>query len=361
MQICCMTNSPTGFNIKKNTVEEWFNSDYIKEIRQQFLKNEKPSICEQCWTNENAGAASYRQKGNTFYKVIPKYANQILKLYNLDESTLPVDVELQLSNQCNLSCMMCHESESSRLLAENKVLKISNYSQKNFNIKEESLEQIKLWLLSKPKFLVIRGGEPTIIPEIKKLLYWMIENDHAKSLTLQLHTNGTGFNDEWYSIINQFLNVKIIFSVDAIDNLFEYIRFGAKWNLVNENIKRSVENKIEVIIHTVVQNLNLLGLDMLFDWIEENQLTLDLSLLLTPSIFSINNLPTRIKQIAYQKLTNYQTNNGYLKKEIQTILNALDPNQEPIEWDKFREHILLKDNHRKLNIFKVVPELQAFF
>jgi radical SAM protein with 4Fe4S-binding SPASM domain len=60
--ICaCCRSHPVGF-IDKEKLEDIWNNDTMKRIRKQVLNNERPSECEPCFSLEDQGVESLRQR-----------------------------------------------------------------------------------------------------------------------------------------------------------------------------------------------------------------------------------------------------------------------------------------------------------
>ena len=65
-RVCCLSNTlvtrPDGsaYNLQTDSLQEVFQSDYMKSLRQAFLDGKKPSTCNKCWSVEEAGGKSKR-------------------------------------------------------------------------------------------------------------------------------------------------------------------------------------------------------------------------------------------------------------------------------------------------------------
>jgi hypothetical protein len=88
---------------------------------------------------ENNLLKSHRLESNFEYKAIFKN-NYIknLKLIKKDNLNYPEDIELSITNICNLSCQMCTGKESSRLLRENNYLNFENLNQSDYELNEKT-------------------------------------------------------------------------------------------------------------------------------------------------------------------------------------------------------------------------------
>lgn len=350
--LCCVSQERTEYNIKTSSVASWWTSDFMSNIRQQFLNNEQPSACRSCFQEEQLGGTSLRQKSNKEYKIIEKYAEKIIKHFEYP-AKLPIDIEFQLTNLCNLKCLMCNESDSSAILTENKILKISNYDQKDFTLTDTQLQEIKTLLESKPKMINFRGGEPMMVPQIKKLLEWAVEQNLLTDTSLHLTTNGTQYTDEWHTLLQKFKDVRVMLSVDAVGKLNDYIRHGSTWEDIEYTAKKisSLPN-VYFLIHCTIQNLNILFVDELIAWCKQNNYYFDNNFVTSPDIYQINNLPAELLVKAKNKLQ-------LVHKELADAISV--PVSDKSKWHQFCHEINVKDQHRKSNILDVIPEFKEYW
>jgi sulfatase maturation enzyme AslB (radical SAM superfamily) len=86
--------------------------------------------------------------------------------------------------------------------------------------------------------LKLLGGEPSIDPAIISVMKDLKEDRIKKSngFRLQITTNMTNINKTWLDYFQVF-NAKITASIDGAGRTYEYIRYPAKWNRIESNIK----------------------------------------------------------------------------------------------------------------------------
>ena len=95
---CCIIEKQKNFNIKTNSIKEFWDSEYLKELRTKFLKNERPKECQLCWDSEYENLNSHRLQSNTQYKTIfKKNYEKNLELIKKDRLSYPEDIELAVS------------------------------------------------------------------------------------------------------------------------------------------------------------------------------------------------------------------------------------------------------------------------
>ena len=211
------------------------------------------------------------------------------------------------------------------------------------------------------KSVTIRGGEPFLIPQIKKAMLDVIRTNRASLIDLQIVTNCTEFDIEWVNILEKFKSIWMICSIDAVGDRYEFIRYGATWNKVDKNIDliKTIKN-VNITINTVIQNINLLGIPDLLAWAEQKDLYINLSRIQDPAWLTIDTLPVAIKQMAIEELNKLSYSRAenlsgiikYLKESTQTDQQL---------WDEFSRLITLKDNHRKTDFKNTFPEFYKYF
>jgi len=106
-------------------------------------------------------------------------------------------------------------------------------------------------------FLKLLGGEPTIDPQIQKLLDWVTSNDYAKNLHLRYTTNATNVNAKWVKAVKQFKDCKIQLSLDGTGPTYNYVRTGANWEKIRENIMKMPD---------LIPNVSGMGVNIVWSW-----------------------------------------------------------------------------------------------
>lgn len=202
-----------------------FNDNIYKELETQWLPG-----CEECRIGEETNGKSLRTYANSMFTA---------------ESSGIEYWDFKLNTTCNLTCKMCASHSSSAwardVRAHSSLLKDTVYA--------EGLNKPRLWkqedglnieefypALLDAKFVKFTGGEPFLIPEVKKCIEFLVESEASHNVHLQLITNGTQRLESWNHLFEKFKHVVISISIEAIGELYEYIRQGASWDKVSKNI-----------------------------------------------------------------------------------------------------------------------------
>lgn len=357
--LCCQSLEKSNFNLKTSTIDAWWNSEFVSTVRTQMLSKIIPDACRMCEAEESAGSESLRQKSNREYKIFEQYAGKMLTHYQYP-TLAPIDIEVQLTNLCNLKCLMCYEWSSSSILTENKRLKINIEPIDDYTVDEEELNKLRDWVMTKPAAINFRGGEPMMVPEIKKLLQWGIEQKLLSDTVIHITTNATKLDDEWLSILSSIKQLRLMVSVDAIGATNDYIRSGSNWNILETNIaKLSHIPGINLVVHATIQNLNILSIGELINWCESNNYFFDFSILVDPAIFNFTNLPTELLTEAVTNLKELHDTNGNADRLLKIIDRSTQFNSS--EWIKFKNEINMRDEARGISILNSIPQLKEYW
>ena len=232
---CCYVDQ-TPFD--KMTVNEYLESDALENLKQQFLSGIEPKECNRCWVSEAASGESLRTLQNKQVGY-----NEIV----LDPSILTdglQHLDLSTGSSCNLACRTCKPTQSSHwvkvtnnLIAQGNDLPTPQKCAIHYFKSKEYTDTIKR--ISKNLTSInILGGEP-FLGQAKEHVDILQALDSDKLESLAYITNGTIFPDErilaeW----PRFKKITINFSIDGIEDIFEYTRCPAKWDTLLEVMNR---------------------------------------------------------------------------------------------------------------------------
>jgi len=318
-------------NLQQHTISEVWNSDYMKTVRLQMLDNKIPTSCTKCFEEESQGIVSKRQWETVVWRERLNVDN-IINNTKLDGS-LPVNIpyfDLRLGNLCQLKCIMCSPHDSSSWIKEwkaqyPKYKKIELKQDQEWNIdfdytwyqKGGFLESMRAQAHN-IKELYFAGGEPLLIPEHYKILEFMVETGAAKLCVLRYNSNGLELPEKLFELWKHFKQVKFNFSVDALGERNNYIRYPSKWSSVVANLKRldDTPNNITVNIACAVQLLNVLTVPELVYWKENKKFKkinlppygaglIGTHLVYLPSYLNVRVLPKHLKDKVKTKIEHF--------------------------------------------------------
>lgn len=359
IKMCCWANPPEDFETKNLTLEQWWDSDYIRSRRKMFLTGQEPPECKVCFDSEKMGVLSDRQKANAEFKILPNKEEQALKYYKYPDQRGPEEIELTISNYCNLKCLTCVGELSSSIATENAALKVIT----QIPTKVLFVEQTKQWLSSNPKRLAIQGGEPLISPGIKEIFAFAKDNGVLSNLELMVTTNATKIPDMWLDYLPQFKSVQIVASLESTGTQNNYIRYGSKWDVVSENIKKLAKvPNVNLLVHASPSSLSILVIDKLITWCSQNDYQLDINPVVDPEIFNVAVMPKELLTLAKNRVEAVAPLGNPASKIICDIIDdAITNNLYDTHWDKFKAEINMRDNYRKVSILEVMPEFRKYW
>ena len=236
-----------------------FNSEFMKDIRQQMMEGKKHSACNSCWQQEANGLKSKRQGMNQVYLEPAEGSADGGFEYDIDEMVKNPrlrSLDLKFDNKCNLHCLMCTSGSSDMWVPLDK--KMHNYLSLQNVTKEDDLdlymddahkyqwapgefpetlyEEIKR-LVPQLQEIQCTGGEPFINVHFIELLKYIIDTGHADHISLEVTTNGTKFVTEVMELLTHFRHIRMLISADGTGSTYDYIRAPYRYDLLRKRLK----------------------------------------------------------------------------------------------------------------------------
>lgn len=352
---CCLI--PNMGNIQQGTVKDFWHSKQMVSMRDTLLNTSDPlPACQQCYNLEESSGSSMRTQTLADYKFFnEKLYKKLLKHLNYEQCDFPTRLEIHVGNLCNLKCLTCRPADSSAFLTEDKILKISDHNQSEFQISDDILGQTLSTLTQhKIEMLDLRGGESMLSPVIKKFLN-QLPDTFYKNTVLRIQTNGTILDQTWKDILSKFAQVEIMLSIDAHGAHNEYVRFPSKWSDIEQNVDYFQQlTNVKMYVNCTVSNINFLVLDKLVSWCREKNLYFHYTVLTTPSYYHYQNMPNSLLKQGFEKISQY-TELVDLKEST-----GADTSNAPL-WQEFCSMITRRDSHRKNSIFSMLPEYKSYW
>jgi MoaA/NifB/PqqE/SkfB family radical SAM enzyme len=379
-------------NLKQHSVEEIWNSDFMKTTRLDMLNDRIPDSCKKCFIEESNGIVSKRQWETEVWEQRIDI-NSIIEKTN-DDGSLPVNIpyfDLRLGNMCQLKCIMCSPHDSSSWIKDWKKqyprytlaeLREDQIWNKNYDYtwyqKGSFLDTMK-YQSSNIRELYFAGGEPLLIPEHYKILEFMIDSGSSKNCVLRYNSNGVDLPSRLFDLWRQFKEVKFNFSIDAVGEKNDYIRYPSKWDNIVQNlhILDETDKNVTVNIATAVQLLNVCYLSDLAEWkIDKKFKKINLAphgggvigthLVYFPSYLNVRVLPHEIKNLAKSKIEKFiesQKNDSFIfqpfgKQRWEGIINYMMQEDWSNKLPSTIEYLEICDKTRGLNFREVFEELR---
>lgn len=255
-RLCCASREEASFQkqyidsgtaegkFEPVSLEEHWNSDYMKDIRKRMLKGEKLSQCDVC-NDQILNLHTYR-----------KYFTETLFPHKVDDlvantredghyDPMPISYDYRISNLCNFKCRMCGEQLSSSWETEKKKYDLIDVKQEPWlepntrksiskfqvEVLEEELQRAVDNKTIEEIYWV--GGEPLMFERHWTIMQQLVDNGHAKNVTVRYNTNLSRVKYKDYNLwdmLPHFKNVNICASIDGAYEVGEFIRDGLKWD-----------------------------------------------------------------------------------------------------------------------------------
>jgi MoaA/NifB/PqqE/SkfB family radical SAM enzyme len=390
-RVCCAYQGPTiqqdgvPMTTDRHSLMEIWNSDEMRRLRRDMVEGRRIGPCASCYTEEARGAVSLRMRDNTAWE--QGWLNE--ERATIDEMValavdndfrlpkLPVMIEVETGNLCNLRCRMCHSVNSS-LIAKDPVQKAWESSPHAGNINptfqrsgrtfrrvgpiESLVDELAKDTASRVMRLYFLGGEPFLVREIPVLVERLIATGRAQQISLLFVSNGSVM-PEFLSRTRQFSRVDLSISVDGHAGNYEYIRYPGRWADLAHNLQQFKQlPNLHVQVTTTVQANNVLRLTDLFRYLDSVGIGFTGYLLHYPRYLAVGVLPSSIRRLAAARLTEYA--DGDCRPENRALVLSfaaqVDASDESGASDLLRDFMLFTndlDASRGESIHRADPEL----
>lgn len=290
MRLCCTTiqDIPTDnkynlFDAKTHSIDDYWNSNRMKEIRRKMIAGEKIRDCERCYRQEEQGAESLRTQLG-----IKEYTKATLSDGTFHRSA--TTMQIQMGNICNLKCKMCSQMYSHMHGMETRDIgnqdpewlhwvkeqgaNVNNWTNelglkqewyKNKEFKLKMFEHISNNIIN----LTVIGGEPTLIPEFYDLFEYCDQQGTLGDKRFTIVTNLTNTNPRLTKWLPKLKEWKIWASVDGVGERTEYIRYPSVWEKVLKSLefyRTNLGTNGKIVLSPAIQLLNIDQLDEIIKW-----------------------------------------------------------------------------------------------
>jgi hypothetical protein len=389
------------------------NTEHKKQQRVIMLKNERPSECSYCWTQEDLGNLSDRH-----YRSGEPWAAEhfdVIRNSTGEEDVVPSYVEVNFNHACNLKCSYCSPQFSSAWA--NEISRHGAYPTlvphnapehfagdrrpipaREYNPYVEAFWEWWPTLYPKLKHFRMTGGEPLMDRNTYRVFDYVLAMPNPE-LHLDVTSNFSvdhKMYKQYHDYVKRLCNTNIehfmqYVSLDSgIPAHAEYIRHGLRYGRVHENVNWFLDdipyrNSLTFII--TMNNLNVLGLQKLLEWILElrtlysktyQRVWFDTPILRQPTWQSLQILPpvyadrlaSIIKWMEYNIETPERPFQGFKDYEVARLRRVLDWMQEGCKLEPdyvklqradfyrfFNEH----DKRRETDFSVTFPEMKEFW
>lgn len=349
----------SGFmHLNDMKIEDRWQAPEFQALRADHLQGRIAETCKRCYLEERSGQESLR-----------KFAEQKNADFTNYESG-PRTIVFRLSNICNLACRTCQAVDTSMYNREGLYYSEHYGLKDNLYIDKDPRRQFKEEdLIIGAKFsenlreIHFYGGEPLLNKSHYTMLDSIIEADRAKDIFLLYCTNGTNPpKEELLARWEKFSAIIMNFSIDGIEEYYEYLRWPAKWSSITEHLAwhHSPEmvnrfgSKILRRCTITVGVHNIFNLPEIFDYLQNEfgEDGINFSVVHRPSYYSIRILPPEVKRVVSQRIRESKH-----AEKLEFLVNfMMDNTESEHRWHEFVEWTERKDIYRGQSFAECFPE-----
>lgn len=373
VQPCNLTNwylknlkTNENFNVLNDEVKDIWNSEHRKKLLEDHKNGIKNPTCKVCWDHEDAGIESIRQR-----------MNKQLQDIEVSESQ-PKIVILKPGNLCNNACRSCNAYTSSMWYKDDFAI---NHKNKNYKEYLDFFHRYKKAYTNNNKLektffewnddMILwdmYGGEPLIIPLFYKILDHAILSKNVKNKQFNVHTNGMIYKSDLIKKLSNFKKSYIGFSIDAIGEKNNYIRYGSNWAGILDNLQKYLKDcknfsNVELSIRYTITPLNVFYFDEIYKFFKKMNIKSGGSWCTDTTWNDIRYLPYRVKKGIVKKLSDCGINDPIWKQkflELKKWIELVPTNYETFQ-NSFIEYNSKIDLLRKEKFQKIFPEYAKLF
>jgi MoaA/NifB/PqqE/SkfB family radical SAM enzyme len=290
---CYASYNESSSKISESSLTDiWVNGSFAK-IRAEHQNGDLEKTCKFCKTiidSQSFGSL-----------LINKYEH-----YAFSKSKYPAIMEFELSNKCNLACIMCDSNLSSAHQDCN--------SENNLYYGERFFEELKEFI---PHLQVAEftGGDPFMIEEYYKI--WDMIHELNPKCQILITTNANTMNPRIEKLLEDHKNIHFNVSIDSLQKEnYEAIRKNGNFDFAMKNLDKFIEfsrkNKTSLNILVCPMTINRHELGDFVNFANEKNICVYYHTVLKPRELSLKYFDKHELQKTIEKLEsiNFQFTNS---------------------------------------------------
>jgi len=386
---CCNANAwdyDSDEHVSKMTAQEWFYGEKMMQLRDDLKNGVRNPMCQECWKREDENLDSPR------LGAIREWSDRSKVKTEVDyDNPRPTYFDLKPSNHCNLACIFCGPSASDKIIKVSESLPVNQvpntwnqYKETKdfYNTKKTFDPEVLGYIKDNIKdiqVLKFTGGEPFLNDQINEILKLVAE--HNPEVYIVITTNGTVIKKEFYPVLQKLKNTRIKFSIDGVEDIYNYVRWSSKWNTFSKKIDNTMKSlpNIKFNINCLVTSMNVEQLPKIRNWFKEQKskysnlqfITFDPGLNPDNGYYSIRiydkETLEKLQAFLTSEFNNYDAKDYTCDNSLILILNKIKYILEHNTYDvKLHSDLLLEmqkqNNIRNINFFEIaMPITKQFF
>jgi len=350
-----------------------YNSSVIKDVRTSIINDKVHPGCASC--REKEKRVGYCKRNSLLNGI---------KYWGIEETELDIEsptknviwLDIRLSNACNLKCRHCYPVLSSAWKGDAGKLRemeigeyIKDVVEYKLNEKYELSRDIVVDVskgVGQLRRLEFKGGEPLIRQDLIEDFIRNMNYD-LKEIQIDIISNGTvKMKDSLMELLNECKLLKMDFSVEAGEKMFNYIRGISLEDLketifgISRNVAPSrIGFRITQMVYNIFEYPNA------HRWIKGLNLKEQLSgifihnYVVHPKFLNVLNLPLDIRLEAQQVLSDFIVDNE-CDETVYKLKNTLGKPQIKENVDLLKSYTKNLDEVRGVSLLDVEPRIGRY-
>jgi hypothetical protein len=265
---CCTFRG--GRNPDLHSVTEYWNSEWLADIRNKMLTGQRVAGCRNCYVKEDRGEHSQRTEKNKKYGVVLEP--------RIDE------LSLSFGNICNKTCNICRPQRSHLVAKEYRLIPAdSAWMQNKVKLQPTTPRAMQrdysgLYTASLPEYqeallhantIVMDGGEPFIVSQCTEILEYMVQHGMTDK-KIKVSTNGSATQYQ-LDLLSKFRQVSFHLSIDGIHDLYSVVRPPHDWSWWNQQHDMMLNHQVIITYACVAHAFNVHQLPDILDYFVQQQ------------------------------------------------------------------------------------------
>lgn len=344
---------------------EIINQTNFNDLRLKMLAGEEATECHYCYETEQHGGESFRQSKNSMLDQMITMS-EIQDMTNADGSLNDFTMrywDVRFNNICNLACRMCGP-EYSHTWAKELQMKFPDTHIARAN-KSDNWQEIMQGYgpLDDLYEIYFAGGEVMFQKEHWQMLDHLIDIGKTDAMIMYV-TNLTKLDYDGYKLLDylpKFRDITFTVSLDGTGDLLEYIRWGAKWDQIVQNLNavKDLPN-VHLRVNHVTMWYNVAALPETLDFLygqgylsDANHIDLVVA---NEEVNHVGALPDDLKTEATESI---RSSKYYpmLKDKLEAVISAMTENKFSLP----KQRVITIDKRRGCNVLNHIPKLSKHF
>ena len=350
VKTCIRSSAPIG-NIKYTPIKDILMGEQNCNTQTKMLASIPGDRCNPCYELETNKKSFEIISDRIFYLKELKTVDKTVydTVGNFDLHT----IDVRWSNLCNFACIYCGPEFSSKWSSELNIVHDipTDAQQQDFkNYIFENAAQLK--------HVYLAGGEPLLMKQNLELLQLLKQVNPL--VNLRINTNLSKVDTKIFDLICTFPNVHWTVSIESIEEEYEYIRYGGKWQDFLDNLItiKKLNHKISFnMLHFLLNYQSLFTCIKFLQNMGFHNNSFIVGALLEPDYLNIRHLPTRMLiDVQHTLQTWLNEKPGFLLDN--GLQNMLQYIKNPIitDIDACLSEIAVMDKRRNINSREVFTE-----